>query len=46
MQVFKLHEAYRATPGAQGDWIAPPVPFLAQPTADIDADADQTAAAA
>ena len=22
MQVFKLHEAYRATPGAQGDWIA------------------------
>ena len=22
MQVFKLHEAYRATPGAQGDWVA------------------------
>ena len=22
MQVFKLHESYRATPGAQGDWIA------------------------
>ena len=22
MQVFKLHEAYRAVPGAQGDWIA------------------------
>ena len=22
MQVFKLHEAYRAIPGAQGDWIA------------------------
>ena len=22
MQVFKLHEDYRATPGAQGDWIA------------------------
>ena len=22
LQVFKLHEAYRATPGAQGDWIA------------------------
>jgi hypothetical protein len=22
MQVFKLHEAYRATPGAPGDWIA------------------------
>jgi len=22
MQVLKLHEAYRAVPGAQGDWIA------------------------
>jgi hypothetical protein len=22
LQVFKLHEAYRATPGAPGDWIA------------------------
>lgn len=22
MQVFKLHEAYRDTPGSQGDWIA------------------------
>src|SRR3954467_2881663 len=22
LQVFKLHEAYRATPGSQGDWIA------------------------
>jgi len=22
LQVFKLHEAYRATPGAQGDWVA------------------------
>ena len=22
LQVFKLHEAYRQTPGAQGDWIA------------------------
>ncbi len=22
LQVFKLHEDYRATPGAQGDWIA------------------------
>jgi hypothetical protein len=22
LQVFKLHETYRATPGAQGDWIA------------------------
>jgi hypothetical protein len=22
LQVFKLHEAYRAVPGAQGDWIA------------------------
>jgi hypothetical protein len=22
MQVFKLHEAYRDVPGAQGDWIA------------------------
>jgi hypothetical protein len=22
LQVFKLHEAYRSTPGAQGDWIA------------------------
>lgn len=22
LQVFKLHESYRDTPGAQGDWIA------------------------
>lgn len=22
LQVFKLHESYRATPGAAGDWIA------------------------
>ena len=22
LQLFKLHESYRATPGAQGDWIA------------------------
>ena len=22
LQVFKLHEAYRDTPGSQGDWIA------------------------
>ena len=22
LQVFKLHESYRQTPGAQGDWIA------------------------
>ena len=22
LQVFKLHEAYRSVPGAQGDWIA------------------------
>jgi hypothetical protein len=22
MQVFKLHESYRATPGAQGNWVA------------------------
>ncbi|MGZ5038645.1 MAG: hypothetical protein ACXWGU_15035 [Usitatibacter sp.] len=22
LQVFKLHESYRETPGAQGDWIA------------------------
>jgi hypothetical protein len=22
LQVFKLHESYRGTPGAQGDWIA------------------------
>ena len=22
LQVFKLHEAYRETPGSQGDWIA------------------------
>ena len=22
LQVFELHEAYRQTPGAQGDWIA------------------------
>jgi hypothetical protein len=22
LQVFKLHESYRATPGSQGDWIA------------------------
>jgi len=22
MQVFKLHESYRETPGSQGDWIA------------------------
>ena len=22
LQVFKLHESYRAVPGAQGDWIA------------------------
>jgi hypothetical protein len=22
LQVFKLHEAYRETPGAKGDWIA------------------------
>ena len=22
MQVFKLHESYRDTPGSQGDWIA------------------------
>ena len=22
LQVFKLHESYRATPGAEGDWVA------------------------
>ena len=31
---------------AQGNWIAPPVPFLAEPLADIDAGADAAAAVA